>query len=90
MTSKNFNVKTFYILLFGQSISLLGTGMTRFAVMIWAYEQTKSATALALLGFFNCLTYNITSPFAGVYVDRWSRRRVMLIADFSAGLTTVF
>ena len=90
MTSKNFNVKTFYILLFGQSISLLGTGMTRFAVMIWAYEQTKSATALALLGFFNCLTYIITSPFAGVFVDRWSRRRVMLIADFSAGLTTVF
>lgn len=90
MASKNYNAKIFYILLFGQSISLLGTGMTRFAVMIWAYEQTKSATALALLGFFNCLTYIIASPFAGVFVDRWSRRRVMLLADFSAGLTTVF
>lgn len=90
MTSKNFNVKTFYILLFGQSISLLGTGMTRFAVMIWAYEQTKSATALALLGFFNCLTYIIASPFAGVLVDRWPRRRVMFLADLSAGLTTIF
>ena len=90
MTSKHFNVKTFYILLFGQSISLLGTGMTRFAVMIWAYEQTKSATALALLGFFNCLTYIIASPFAGVFVDRWPRRRVMFLADLSAGLTTIF
>ncbi|MFN8384299.1 MAG: MFS transporter [Anaerolineales bacterium] len=90
MASKNFNAKIFYILLFGQSISLLGTGMTRFAVMIWAYEQTKSATALALLGFFNCLTYIIASPLAGVFVDRWPRRRVMFLADFSAGMTTVF
>lgn len=90
MNSKPFNIKTFYILLFGQSISLLGTAMTRFAVMIWAYEQTRSATALALLGFFNCITFIIASPFAGVFVDRWSRRRVMLIADFSAGLTTIF
>jgi MFS family permease len=64
--------------------------MTRFAVMIWAYEQTKSATALALLGFFNCITYIIASPFAGVVVDRWSRKRIMFFADLSAGLTTVF
>jgi len=89
MKSKNTTVKTFHILLFGQSISLLGTGMTRFAVMIWAYEQTGSATALAMLGFFICVTYIITSPFAGVLVDRWDRRKVMFIADLSAGLTTV-
>jgi MFS family permease len=90
MNTKNFNVKTFYILLFGQSISILGTGMTRFAVMIWAYEQTRSATALAMLGFFSCITFIITSPFAGVLVDRLPRRRVMFLADFSAGMTTVF
>jgi MFS family permease len=91
MNSKNFsNLTTFRILLFGQSISLLGTGMTRFAVMIWAYEQTQSATALAMLGFFNCITYIITSPFAGVLVDRWDRRKVMFLADLCAGLTTTF
>ncbi len=90
MNSKNFNSKTFYILLFGQSISLLGTGMTRFAVLIWAYEKTGSATALAMLGFFICITYIITSPFAGVLVDRWPRRTVMFISDLCAGLTTIF
>lgn len=89
MNTKTLNSKTFYILLFGQSISLLGTAMTRFAVMIWAYEQTGSATALALLGFFNCITYILVSPFAGVLVDRMSRRRVMFLADLSAGLMTV-
>lgn len=90
MDFKNKNLRPFYVLLFGQSISLLGTGMTRFAVMLWAYEQTQSATALALLGFFNCITYIAASPFAGVVVDRWSRKSIMFLADFSAGLTTVF
>ncbi|HSL44903.1 MAG TPA: MFS transporter [Anaerolineales bacterium] len=88
MNTTKLNLKTFYILLFGQSISILGTGMTRFAVMIWAYEQTRSATALALLGFFNCITYILASPFAGVLVDRLPRRKVMFFADLSAGLMT--
>ena len=90
MKFKNFHIKTFHVLLIGQSLSLLGTSMTRFAVMIWAYEKTGSALALAMLGFFSCITYIFTSPFAGVLVDRWSRRRVMFLADLSAGLTTVF
>lgn len=80
--------KIFGILLAGESISLLGTSMTSFAVMIWAYEKTGAATALALLGFFVCLTYILASPFAGVLVDRWDRRRVMLFADLGAGLMT--
>jgi DHA3 family macrolide efflux protein-like MFS transporter len=88
MNTQKFNTRTFCILLFGQSISLLGTSMTRFAVMIWAYEQTRSATALALLGFFTCITYIVASPFAGVLVDRMSRRKVMFFADLSAGLMT--
>jgi MFS family permease len=88
MNTTKINARTFHILLFGQSISLLGTGMTRFAVMIWAYEQTRSATALALLGFFTCITYIVASPFAGVLVDRMSRRKVMFLADLSAGLMT--
>jgi MFS transporter, DHA3 family, macrolide efflux protein len=71
-----------------QALSLLGTGMTRFAVLIWAYQQEGSATALALLGFFSCLTYILASPFAGVLVDRWDRRKVMFLADLGAGLMT--
>jgi MFS family permease len=88
MNTTKINSRTFHILLFGQSSSLLGTGMTRFAMMIWAYEQTGSATALALLGFFTCITYIVASPFAGVLVDRMSRRKVMFLADLSAGLMT--
>jgi MFS transporter, DHA3 family, macrolide efflux protein len=83
-------LNAFRILWAGQSLSLLGSGMTRFAVMIWAFQVQGTATALALLGFFNCLTYVIASPMAGVLVDRWNRRTVMVFADLGAGLATAF
>lgn len=79
----------FFVLLGGQSISLLGTGMSRFALMIWAYQVDGSATTLALLGFFVCITSVIACPFAGVLVDRWDRRKVMALADAGAGLMTL-
>jgi len=48
--------RNFRILWVGQAVSLLGTGMTRFAVMVWAYERTGKATSLALLGIVACRT----------------------------------
>jgi len=80
--------KTFNVLWAGQAVSLLGTSMTRFALMIWAYEKEQSVTTLALLGFFSTLTFILTSPLAGVLVDRYDRRKVMMISDALAGLTT--
>jgi MFS transporter, DHA3 family, macrolide efflux protein len=80
--------RSFRILLFGQAVSLLGTGMTRFAVMIWAYERTGTATSLAMLGFFACITYVLVSPLAGVLIDRLDRRKVMFLSDLGAGLMT--
>jgi len=85
-TSTGWNA--FRVLWASQSVSLLGTGMTRFAVLVWAYEQSGSATTLALLGFFSVIAYVIASPFAGVLVDRWDRRTVMFFADLGAGLMT--
>jgi len=78
----------FRILLVGQAVSLLGSGMTRFAVMVWAYERTGTASALALLGFFSSITYVLASPLAGVLIDRLDRRKVMFLADLGAGLMT--
>jgi MFS family permease len=63
--------------------------MTRFALIIWAYQETGSATTLALLGFFAWLPYVIVSPFAGVWVDRLDRRWVLILADFGSALMTL-
>lgn len=82
-------MQTFMIVWAGQLASLMGTSMTRFALLIWAYQQSGSATTLALLGFFSFITLVIFSPFAGVLVDRFDRRKVMILADLSAGLMTI-
>lgn len=79
----------FLIIWAGQFVSTLGTGMTRFALIIWAYQTTGSATTLALLGFFAWLPFVIISPFAGVLVDRLDRRWVMIVADLGSGLMTL-
>ncbi len=81
--------QTFLIIWFGQFVSRVGTAMTRFALLIWAYDQTGAATTVALLGFFGFLPYVLISPIAGVWVDRLDRRKVMLLADLGAGIMTV-
>lgn len=81
---------TFSIIWSGQLASLLGTGLTRFALLLWLYEQTGQATSIALLGFFSFGASVLTSPFAGVLVDRLDRRWVLIWADTGAGLMTLF
>ncbi len=44
---------TFIIIWMGQFVSRIGTAATRFALLIWAYEQTGRAAAVALLAFFS-------------------------------------
>ena len=80
---------TFIFIWIGQTISMLGSGMTQFALTIWAYETTGSATALALVGFFSYAPTVIISPLAGALVDRWNRKLVMMLSDLAAGLSTI-
>jgi MFS family permease len=79
----------FYVIWFGQIISLLGTAMANFGMTIWAYEQTGQATALALIGFFFVTPMVVLSPLAGAIVDRSNRRLMMMVSDLAAGLTTI-
>jgi MFS transporter, DHA3 family, macrolide efflux protein len=79
----------FSIVWFGQFVSLLGTGMTRFAITLWAWDQTGQATTLALVGFFAFAPRIIVTPFAGTIVDRSNRKLMMMVSDFGAGLSTI-
>lgn len=82
-------LRTFLIIWFGQLVSLLGTKMTTFALLIWVYQETGQATAMALLGVFSFGSTVLMSPIAGYWVDKLDRRRVMLWSDLGAGLVTV-
>ena len=82
-------LRAFSMIWLGQFVTRLGSAMTRFALIIWAYGQSGNATTLALMGFFSCISFVLVSPFSGVLVDRWNRRKVMMIADFGAGIMTI-
>jgi DHA3 family macrolide efflux protein-like MFS transporter len=82
-------MRGFTVVWVGQLVSLLGTGMTRFALTIWAWQVTGEATALALVGFFSFAPTILLSPVAGAIVDRSNRKLVMMISDLAAGLATV-
>jgi DHA3 family macrolide efflux protein-like MFS transporter len=80
----------FWIVWAGQLISLLGSGMTQFALTMWIFQQTGKATHLALLGVFFMVPLLLMSPVVGVMVDRYDRKLMMMLSDLAAGVTTVF
>ncbi|HEY5651696.1 MAG TPA: MFS transporter, partial [Acidimicrobiia bacterium] len=82
-------VKTFSVVWFGQLVSLLGSSMTSFGLAIWVYQQTGSATQLALVVMASRVPMLLVSPFAGALVDRWDRRRAMMLSDTGAAVGTL-
>jgi MFS family permease len=83
------STRTFLLIWLGQLVSRLGTGLTRFGLLIWTYQQSGSATDVALLGFFSFIPMVLISPVAGVWIDRVDRRKIMFLADLGAGAATV-
>ena len=78
----------FTIVWIGQIISVLASGMSHFALSLWMYEQTESATAMGLMQVFFITPFLIMSVPAGVMVDRYNRKLMMMISDFAAILAT--
>ena len=82
-------MRTFAIIWFGQLVSTTGSYMSEFALTLWAWEVTGSATALALVGFFSQLLRIPVTLFAGLMVDRWHRQYLMMLGDSIAALATI-
>ncbi|NVJ26066.1 MULTISPECIES: MFS transporter [Myxococcus] len=79
---------TFGLVWLGQFISLFGSGLTSFALGAHVYQLTGSTTRFVLISFCATLPLAVLSPFAGVLVDRWDRRKAMLWSDVGSGVTT--
>src|SRR4051812_23068016 len=77
------NYKLFFS---GQSISLIGTWMTRIATSWLVYRLTGSALLLGVVGFAGQIPSFLLAPFAGVLVDRWNRHRLLVITQVLAML----
>ena len=63
--------------------------MSEFALTLWAWSLTGSATALALVGFFSLLARIFISLFAGIIVDRANRKHLMILGDAIAASSTL-
>lgn len=82
-------LKTFGVIWFGQLVSLLGSGLTSFALSIWVLRHTHSVTEYTLTILLASLPGVLISPLAGALVDRWDRRWVMLWSDLGPAVVTV-
>jgi MFS family permease len=69
------------IFLAGLLISRLGDTLYAFAIPWISYELTRSAMVMSSLYAINVLPIVLFGPVVGVLVDRWERRRLMLVAD---------
>jgi len=70
--------RNFRLFFGGQSISLIGTWMTRIATAWLVYRLTKSALLLGTVSFVGQIPTFLLAPFAGVLVDRLNRRQVLV------------
>jgi MFS family permease len=78
----------FSIVWLGQIISVLASSMTGFGMTLWMYKQTGSATAMAGMQVAFITPFLLLSPIAGVLVDRYNRKLMMMVSDLMAVLST--
>ncbi|MGD2183723.1 MFS transporter [Lusitaniella coriacea] len=82
-------MRTFTIIWLGQLVSTIGSYMSEFALSIWAWQLTQSATALALVALFSQLPRIPMTLFAGAIADRFNRKRLMMLGDAIAAISTL-
>ena len=75
------DMKTFFVIWGGQLISMLGSGLSNFALGVWIYDQSKQATPFAITVLLGSLPRILLLPFAGSIADRYNRRLIMILSD---------
>jgi MFS family permease len=81
-------LRKFLILWGSQSLSSLGSSMTAYALLIWVYEQSHSALGVSLLAVCTYLPSILLSFFAGAFVDRHNKKKIILVCDSVSILCT--
>jgi MFS family permease len=80
------NYRLFFI---GQTISLIGTFLTQIATVWLVYRMTGSALLLGTVAFAGQIPLFFLAPFGGVWVDRWNKRRLLVITQILSGLQSL-
>ena len=83
------NMRTFVTIWIGQLVSIVGSGLSSFALGVWIFQQTGKATPFALAVLFGNLPAVLLAPLVGSLADRFNRKKIMLLADTGDALVTL-
>lgn len=83
-------MKKFMIIWAGQLISSIGSGMTAFAVAVYAYQITGSAAWVSVAALLAYLPTILLNPVGGILADRYDRRLMMILGDSLSALGLLF
>ena len=73
--------RVFAIIWTGQFLSILTSSIVNFAIVLWLSLETGSAEVLAFATMAALLPQYVLGLFTGIFIDRWKRKRVMIMAD---------
>ncbi len=88
-TEQIHHIRTFYILISTQVLSMIGSRISSIAIGIYLFQQTGNATPLAMVAFFSNVPVILASSVSGVLADRWDRRIVMVLSDTGQAFCTL-
>ncbi len=80
-------LRDFLLIWFGQLVSGIGSRVTSFALGVWVFKTTGSAAQFATVFVAMAVPALLISPFAGALVDRWDRRRIMIVCEVVSAAT---
>lgn len=73
--------RVFAIIWTGQFLSILTSSIVNFAIVLWLSLETGSAEVLAFATMAALLPQSVLGLFTGIFIDRWKRKRMMIMAD---------
>jgi MFS transporter, DHA3 family, macrolide efflux protein len=82
--------KPFFLIYGGQAFSLLSSSAVQFSIIWWITLETGSALALTLASVAGLLPQAVIGLFAGVWVDRFNRKTIIVIADLLVAFSSLF
>ncbi|MEI7883824.1 MAG: MFS transporter [Clostridia bacterium] len=82
--------KSFFTIYFGQAFSLLSSSAVQFSIIWWITIETGSALALTIASVVGLLPQAIIGLFAGVWIDRFNRKKIIILADVVVAASSLF
>ncbi|MDF2905413.1 MAG: hypothetical protein K0R34_734 [Herbinix sp.] len=82
--------KSLFTIYIGQAFSLLSSSAIQFSIIWWITMETGSAMALTIASVIGLLPQAVIGLFAGVWIDRFDRKKIMIIADTVVAVSSLF